>query len=236
MSANSLTDSEVIVKSSADHHLEMLVTGRLDPATVEGLWIFTKNTINKTKPQKISVDCSRLESADSIGITYFIKIRDLANEYGISYEFLNLSPEYQKLAGLFDDFVNEKVTEEAPSENFVESIGRSTVESFDKGYESVAFMGEVAVGFIKYITHPAKIRYKDILITAEKLGVNALLIIALINFLVGLVIAFQSAIPLSQYGGTIFVADLLVLSVFKELGPFNDCYCGKRPFKLGIRC
>nr|NIP31049.1 ABC transporter permease [Candidatus Dadabacteria bacterium]NIQ15643.1 ABC transporter permease [Candidatus Dadabacteria bacterium] len=47
----------------------------------------------------------------------------------------------------------------------------------------------------------------------------AFFIIALINFLVGLVIAFQSAIPLSEYGGTIFVADLLVLSVFKELGP-----------------
>ena len=80
-------------------------------------------------------------------------------------------------------------------------------------------MGEVVIGFIRYFTNPKKIRFNDILITSEKLGVNAFFIIALINFLVGLVIAFQSAIPLAEYGGTIFVADLLVLSVFKELGP-----------------
>jgi phospholipid/cholesterol/gamma-HCH transport system permease protein len=50
------------------------------------------------------------------------------------------------------------------------------------------------------------------------MGVNALSIIAVINFLIGLVLVYQSAIPLQKYGGAIFVADLVVISICKELG------------------
>ena len=104
-------------------------------------------------------------------------------------------------------------------ENFITELGKSVVTGYSNLIEAVSFIGEVTLGFFKYFANPEKIRWNDIFLTAEKIGVNAFFIIALVNFLVGLVIAFQSAIPLSQYGGTIFVADLLVLSVFKELGP-----------------
>jgi len=219
MSSNSLTASEIFVKTSNKDLVEIQIIGSLDPVSVETLWTDTEVLIKETKPQNVIVDSSRLTNADTPGITYFIKLRDLAADMGFSYELVNLAPEYLKLVDLFANFENEKQAEELVEENFISQIGRTTVEHIDEGYESVTFLGEVVIGFIRYFTNPKKIRFNDILITSEKLGVNAFFIIALINFLVGLVIAFQSAIPLAEYGGTIFVADLLVLSVFKELGP-----------------
>jgi len=219
MSALTIPDSELFIKSSSPDLLELQVIGSLDPLTVENIWNKTETQIKNLKPKMVNVDSSRITNADIPGITYFIKLRDLASEMGFSYELINLAPEYQKLVDLFDNFVNEKLPEETIDEGIVSGIGKATVESLDSGYESITFIGEVMIGFFRYFTNPAKIRFKDILVTSEKLGVNAFFIIALVNFLVGLVIAFQSAIPLSKYGGAIFVADLLVLSVFKELGP-----------------
>jgi len=219
MSANSVVDSSIFVKSSNNDLVEIQLIGSLDPSSVEPLWIETEKLIKKTKPNNVIIDSSRLINADTPGITYFIKLRDMAANIGFNYEILNLAPEYQKLVDLFDKYVNENQKEEPINEDFVSGIGKLAVESVDSSYESITFIGEVLVGFFRYFTNPSKIRFKDILLTSEKLGVNAFFIIALVNFLVGLVIAFQSAIPLSKYGGTIFVADLLVLSVFKELGP-----------------
>ena len=219
MSALTIPDSELFIKSSSPDLLELQVIGSLDPLTVENLWNKTETQIKNVKPKMVNVDSSRITYADTPGITYFIKLRDLSSEMGFSYELINLAPEYQKLVDLFDNYVNEKLPDETIDEGIVSGIGKATVESIDSSYESITFIGEVMIGFFRYFTNPAKIRFKDILVTSEKLGVNAFFIIALVNFLVGLVIAFQSAIPLSKYGGAIFVADLLVLSVFKELGP-----------------
>lgn len=219
MSVNSVIDSSIFVKSSNKDLVEIQVNGSLDPSTVEPMWMETEKLIKKTIPQKVIIDSAKLINADTPGITYFIKLRDLASEMHFDYELLNLAPEYQKLVDLFDNYVNESKPKEKDSEDIITSLGKATVESFSSSYESVTFVGEVMIGFFRYFLNPSKIRFKDILVTSEKLGVNAFFIIALVNFLVGLVIAFQSAIPLSEYGGTIFVADLLVLSVFKELGP-----------------
>ena len=198
MSSNTLTTSEIFVKSSNKDLVEIQLIGSLGTPTVEPLWTETEQLIKKTNPKNVVVDSSRLNNADTPGITYFIKLRDLAAVMGFSYELVNLAPEYQKLVNLFDNYVNEKLPEETIDEGIVSGIGKATVESLDSSYESITFIGEVMIGFFRYFTNPAKIRFKDILVTSEKLGVNAFFIIALVNFLVGLVIAFQSAIPLSK--------------------------------------
>jgi phospholipid/cholesterol/gamma-HCH transport system permease protein len=80
-------------------------------------------------------------------------------------------------------------------------------------------IGEAGIALVHAVFNLWQIRWKDVFLTAEKMGVNALSIIAVINFLIGLVLAYQSAIPLQKYGGAIFVADIVVISILKELGP-----------------
>ena len=72
---------------------------------------------------------------------------------------------------------------------------------------------------MKTTFHPRRVRWKDTLLIAEAVGVNALPIVALVGFLMGLIMAFQAAIPLGRFGAQLYVANLIGLSVLRELGP-----------------
>ena len=81
------------------------------------------------------------------------------------------------------------------------------------------FIGEVFAALAVAVRHPRSVRWRDALLIAENAGVNAIGIVSLISFLIGLIMAFQSAIPMRQFGVELFVADLVALSMFRELGP-----------------
>jgi phospholipid/cholesterol/gamma-HCH transport system permease protein len=83
----------------------------------------------------------------------------------------------------------------------------------------IAFVGELCAALGRAFRHPGLVRWKDALLTAELAGVNALPIVALLGFLLGLIMAFQSAIPMRQFGADLYVANLIGLSMLRELGP-----------------
>jgi hypothetical protein len=82
--------------------------------------------------------------------------------------------------------------------------------------------------------HPGKVRWRDALLAAENAGVNALPIVALISFLLGFIMAFQSAVPMRQFGVEIFVADLVALSMLRELGPLMTAIILAGTIRLGV--
>ena len=107
------------------------------------------------------------------------------------------------------------------NKNFVgiEEIGRSIVEICHDIYSLLIFVGELAAALARAAVKPRAARWRDTLRIAESVGVNAVPIVALIGFLMGLIMAFQAAIPLGQFGAQIFVANLIGLAILRELGP-----------------
>jgi phospholipid/cholesterol/gamma-HCH transport system permease protein len=103
--------------------------------------------------------------------------------------------------------------------NAVEEIGRAALITGRDIATQVAFVGETSSALWYAIRHPASVRWKDVGYLCEQVGVNALPIVALISFLLGLILAFQSAVPMRQFGAELFVADLVGLSILRELGP-----------------
>jgi phospholipid/cholesterol/gamma-HCH transport system permease protein len=82
----------------------------------------------------------------------------------------------------------------------------------------VTFVGAAGRAFAGAVLRPDRIRWKDTLAVAESAGANALPIVALIGTLMGLIMAFQSAIPLRRFGADIYIADMLGISMVRELG------------------
>jgi phospholipid/cholesterol/gamma-HCH transport system permease protein len=80
-------------------------------------------------------------------------------------------------------------------------------------------VGQITRALIHAFFHPVSVRWKDALLTAERSGVNALPIVTLISFIVGLVMAFQSAMPMKMFGAEIYVANLIGIAMVRELGP-----------------
>jgi phospholipid/cholesterol/gamma-HCH transport system permease protein len=92
-----------------------------------------------------------------------------------------------------------------------------------------AFFGSLLIAAVGVARKPRSANWSDLLPTMERTGADAVAIVVLINFLVGFVMAFQAAVQLKQFGANILVADLVGLSITRELGPLMTAIilCGR---------
>ncbi|MDH4944966.1 ABC transporter permease [Sulfurimonas sp. C5] len=100
-----------------------------------------------------------------------------------------------------------------------EKIGKTAYNYYQSSLRFMHFLGKVFVAFLIYFKAPHKIRYKEIFFEINESALKAIGIIALTSFLVGLVVAYQSAYQLKIYGANIFIVDMLGLSILRELAP-----------------
>jgi ABC-type transporter Mla maintaining outer membrane lipid asymmetry permease subunit MlaE len=111
----------------------------------------------------------------------------------------------------------------------VEQVGQVTVELIGEVRSVLDFLGDLAASTWHSLRHPKSINGRDIALTMERAGADAVPIVLLINFLIGFVMAYQGALQLEQFGASIFVADLVGLSVTRELAPLMTAIivCGR---------
>jgi phospholipid/cholesterol/gamma-HCH transport system permease protein len=107
----------------------------------------------------------------------------------------------------------------APPPSFVEQTGKNIWDIFIDARVFIGFIGEITWAIITSLKNPGRIRWAETLVIAERAGVDALPIVALISFIVGLVMAFQAAIPMRMFGAEIYVANLIGIATVRELGP-----------------
>ncbi len=97
-------------------------------------------------------------------------------------------------------------------------VGRIALRAWDTASDATEFLGEVVQAFGTFLRGGARFRRVDLMHALESAGVGALGIVALINFLVGTVLAFVGAIQLEQFGAAIYVANLVGVAVARVLG------------------
>jgi len=206
--------------------LRLKIKGTLDAYTTGKIWNDSLLAIKNTKPKELIVDGAEIDYCDASGIALLVNLQLRQEKSGGSYKVEGLSEDINKLYKLFDsaDFKPSEKIDYLYSDNKIEAAGKFSYQVWEEIKIYIIFTGRVTEALIKAILNPSKIRWREVFVTSEKFGVNALFIIALVNFLVGLVIAFQSAVPMKQYGAQLFVADLLVIAYFKELGPLMTAF------------
>ncbi len=212
--------ASINTKVNEEGILNLSIDGRLDSYTTGKVWKEAILALEHSSPKNIIVDASGINYCDGSGIALFVRLRELQEKTGGKFEVHGLSSEFQQLLDLFPPTeFQEPEVEKPKAASLPEEVGQATVGFWEDVSAHIIFIGEAGVAVLHSVFNPWQIRWKDVFLTAEKIGVNALSIIAVINFLIGLVLAYQSAIPLQKYGGQLFIADLLVLSIFRELGP-----------------
>jgi phospholipid/cholesterol/gamma-HCH transport system permease protein len=209
-----------------DGTLVMKIKGRLDAYTTGNIWKDSSRELQASNPRKLIIDAGGIEYCDASGIALLIELKLLQEGKGGGFDLIGLSPDTEKLYRLFkpDVLAQPEAAGIAPPGNIIERLGERSWEVLEEIRVHVYFTGRVTVGLLTAALNPFKVRWKEVFVTCEKFGANSLFIIGLVNFLVGLVIAFQSAIPMQQYGAQIFVADLIVIAYFKELGPLMTAF------------
>ena len=101
---------------------------------------------------------------------------------------------------------------------FVARIGETSLGLLGRAYRILGFVGLVQSTALGLITHPRRLRVTAMAAQMEQTGVNALPIVGMLSFLVGVVIAYQGADQLRRFGAEIYTVDLLSVGILRELG------------------
>ncbi len=103
--------------------------------------------------------------------------------------------------------------------DIIESIGKKAHANYIGLLSFMAFLGKLFATKLHYLIHLKNIRFKEIAFEINESGIKALGIIMLTSFLIGVVVAYQSAYQLKIYGANIFIVDMLGISMLRELAP-----------------
>ena len=215
------TPAATLAVADAGDRRELRFSGRLDAYSIAAVWHEALAALAAAPERAIVIDASRVDYCDGAGIAMLIDLLRQPRAGNAPTSISGLRPEFQALLDQFDPAAMQ-VPVEPPHVtriNVIAEIGRATAITGRDIRAQVAFIGETATALWYAAKHPARIRWKDVWYTCEQVGVNALPIVALISFLLGIILAFQAAVPMRQFGAELFVADLVGLSILRELGP-----------------
>ena len=181
------------------------------------------DALSAPSKSEMVVDGARIEALDTAGAWVLQKLLRRLRGEGTAVQVRDLRPKFAKLL----EVVGRQVADEtdtltpiagAPSSN-LEGLGRSAAAAFEQTVALLGFVGESAVALAGCVAHPARFRWRPILYNIRSAGFDALPIVGLLSFLLGIVVAYQGADQLKQYGANIFAVDLVGLSMLREFAP-----------------
>ena len=180
----------------------------------------TINSINFSKETDVIIDFMKLEFLDSAASIFIYNLEKKLLSDGIQVEMLCDNRDILEIIHLVKN--QKKISTKIPhstKRGILEKLGEHTYQNYLGFLSFMAFMGELFSNKICYIISFKNIRYKEIAFEINESAVKAFGIVALTSFLIGLVVAYQSAYQLKIYGANIFIVDMLGISVLRELSP-----------------
>jgi len=170
----------------------------------------------------VEFDLGGVTVMDSAGIAVLVDVQKYLKEHGFEFHIVSLPSKvsgFLKLVDTHSLLVSKEALRPKKKRNVIEYIGEVTLEGLEECRSVVTFLGEIVVALASLIRHPKRMRWDDFFLFVERAGTDALPIVSLLSLLMGLIMAFQAAVQLRQFGANIFVADLVGISILRELGP-----------------
>ncbi len=194
--------------------------GRLDVETVPGVWAELHARLGD-EPGELTLDVRNVTYCDMAGAVLLSRVA--GGDFGRSrtVSWLGLSPDLERLLGVIPsrERAAELLMKKSRGGNFLEQFGEKAAGVFRDIHQETAFLGHVLSAFATALSRRRLMRWREVFAVANAAGVNGLPIVLLINFLIGLIIAFIGSHVLEQFGAQIFVADAIGIIMIRELGP-----------------
>ena len=169
---------------------------------------------------EITIDGAAVSAMDTAGAWLLQRAVRALEGAGCKVVLHGLSPQHEALVAMVRARAAEVATvPTAAAPRLLERTGLLAWQHALQVAGMLTFIGEAAVVGLRSLRHPSRLRWRPVLHNLHGAGFNALPIVGLLSFLMGTVIAYQGAEQLRRYGANIFIADLVGLSMLRELAP-----------------
>jgi phospholipid/cholesterol/gamma-HCH transport system permease protein len=205
------------------------IGGSLTLDEAAGLWKRVTEVLERERRfAHVSVDLSQVASMDGSCLALLGHLRAELGKRRVPCEFVGHSREQRKLLELHGRRRLKRRARRRPK-SAVEQVGQATLTMFQATLNVLDFFGELMLAAATALKRPRSLNLRDVTLTMERAGADAVPIVLLINFLTGFVMAYQAATQLARFGANIFVADLVGLAMVRELGPLMTAIivCGR---------
>ncbi len=200
----------------ADGAVELRVAGRLDLAHANTFVRELRRALDSVSG-RARVDLAGIESLDGAGASLLLHV---LHEHAGRVELAGAPADVRAVLDLYRG-ADAREPLRAPPEHVgvATQVGKATFDIAETVSSTLAFIGELFVSTVAALRAPRSIPWHQLMGLIERYGVDSAAIVILINFLMGLVTAFQAGVQMERFGANIFVADAVAISVCRELGP-----------------
>ena len=217
---NNLTNLYSFNQESPDK-LTIHFKDRLDVSNASQL---TKefNTLLRThKPDSLVIDLDKLIYLDDYGVSVLVGLKKAMGNRRGNFSLANISEQVNEILTMhrFNELGQQPTSVLKTSQNFFTNLGSSTFNIGSEIRFMLMFLGDTCFSLLTFLRHPGSLRFNDTVENMKRVGLDALPIVGLISFLLGLIMAFMSSVQLQQFGANIYVASLVSISMTRELGP-----------------
>lgn len=169
--------------------------------------------------EDLAMDLSALDACDVNGAILLHALIERLRKKKIAVTLYNLPSEAEHLLSITRLSEEASLSAIRAKESLFATIGAGAYRVYSGLTEYLSFSGQLASSLFYALRYPSSFRIKELLRSIQEHSIKALPIVLLTSMLIGLVIAYQSALQIQKYGADIFVVDMLVISVTRELAP-----------------
>ena len=202
-----------------DRGLEIILAGRwcLDQALPS--WEVLKPELGEHGLSSLCFRSDRLDAWDTGLLAFLSGVLKFSARHDIAVDFNGLPAGVQHLLKMAFAAPDQTIEGRRPSAAGIFSrLGVATLEFYRGFPEMLAFLGEITLSMGRLLTGRAQFRQSDFWLEVEEVGPRALVIVTVISFLVGLILAYLGADQLRLVGAQIYIADLVAVGMVREVG------------------
>lgn len=199
--------------------LKISFTEKLNGDNVAKIWHPCVALVAKEQPNSLLLDFIKVDYCDGAGIALIKKLQKQQARNNHKCILHNLKPELQKLLAYIEEQPDKLKPAALSHLNLPVHLGQITINILKVFWDNIVFIGMLSYQLFFTLLSPQKIRWHDFFRVVDDTGPQAVPIIALIGFLIGLISTFQAAPSFGDFGVQVYLVDLVGLGLVREMGP-----------------
>jgi phospholipid/cholesterol/gamma-HCH transport system permease protein len=200
--------------------LRISIKGSLNVHTLSGAWVKTFDALRKSQSRNVVINGADLNYCDGAGLGLLAEVRREVAGRGGKMQIENLRSDLRSLVDIstLADPSAPQLTRPPRVDVFTET-GNWTHLLIGETVATISLLGELCSAAGWALFHPRQFRLHETMAVLDQVGTKAVPVICLLGFLIGTILAFQTAPPLGRYGLVDMIPTMVCMSVVRELGP-----------------